>query len=332
MDDEAIHKFSVAAGQFSKVEGANGLALAKGSHAEGNGCVAAGKSSHAEGTGSKALGHYSHAGGLESVAGAQGAFAHGQRVKATNKNAIAIGYNNKEFTDPNATGEFAMTLGFEDQATADYSVAIGRCNIASAENQTVVGKYNANQNNGLFVVGNGGGKNSRRNAFYVDTNNKAYVSGTVSDSDDEKVLINLKYINEKALNTKILRTSKEVDNAVAGGFYRVGFGYDLGNGDSNWGELLSIPYVSTDSASTHYGAQVFFATGDEDGKDCFWYRTCNGKKNGNNQWNTWIKVDPMALTTTGVESIVLKSSTPGSNKKCRITVNDNGVIETTPVA
>ena len=77
--------------------------------------------------------------------------------------------------------------------------------------------------------------------------------------------------------------------------------------------------------------RIVLYSGDETGKNCFWYRTCNGKKNGYHQWNPWIKVDPLAFTTTGVESVVLKSSTPNSNKKFRITVNDSGVIETTPV-
>jgi len=284
-------KFSLAAGENSVVQGTNCLALGKNSHAEGNGTLADQSSAHAEGTGSQATGKYSHAGGLETVASGQGAFAQGQRVKATGSGAIALGYNDSDFVDNNAVGDKSVTIGRNSKATALESIAIGKFLIAEGINQVVVGKYNATDNTSIFVVGNGSGSSpsNRANAFVVKADNKAYIKGDISSSDNEKVLIDKKWLYQYFPVQKDLATTAQVDNAKDAGLYRVGFSYKL-DGSYTYGEMLSIPYVSTETGK-HYGAQLFFATGDyDDGREnCMWFRTFNGST-----WNNWIKVDMSA--------------------------------------
>ena len=285
-------KFTLSANISTHTEGTNCLALGKNSHAEGNGTIADKSSAHAEGTGSRATGKYSHAGGLETTASGQGSFAHGQRVSATGAGAIAFGYNDTDFTDNNATGEKSVTIGRNSKATALESVAIGKYLIADGVNQVVVGKCNVQDSTSIFIVGNGSGSAShnRANAFVIKDDNKAYIKGDVQDSDNEKVLIDKKYLKQYFPIQKILSTTADVNNAKEGGLYRVAFTYNL-NGEYTYGELLSIPYKSTDS-DKYFGAQLFFANGDyDDGRqNCLWYRTINGTT-----WNAWIKIDPTTI-------------------------------------
>ena len=288
-------KFSLAGGVASHTEGSNCLALGPNSHAEGNGTIAYKSSAHAEGTGSWATGKYSHAGGLETVASGQGSFAHGQRVKATAGNAIAIGYNEVNFADNNATGFCSIAMGRNAKATGEDSVAIGKGTISSDSSRVVVGKYNENTSGAAFIVGYGGGENSRKNVFYVDTVGRAYIKADLTSGDNEKALVDIKYMKEYAQsympNQKVLSSATQVNGAKGAGFYRVAFEYDLGTGDNLYGEMVSIPYKSTDS-DNYYGAQLFFANGDYDNgaQNCFWYRTINGTT-----WNAWIKFDPTAI-------------------------------------
>ena len=291
-------KFTLAGGFASHSEGQNCLALGTNSHAEGNGTIAYKSSAHAEGTGSWATGKYSHAGGLETVASGQGSFAHGQRVRATAGNAIAIGYNETNFADNNATGFCSIAMGRNSIASGEDSVAIGKGLISSDSSRVVVGKYNKDVSGIAFSVGGGGGENSRKNIFYVDTYGKAHIYGDLTSSDDAKTLVDIKYMKEYAQvylpNQKVLKTSADVNNAKEAGFYRVGFTYNL-NGQYTYGEMVSIPYKSTEEGNNnHYGAQLFFANGDyDDGRqNCFWYRTINGTT-----WNSWIKVDPNAINS-----------------------------------
>ena len=177
--NDGAQKFAIAAGKFAKIEGANGLALAKGSHAEGNGCVAVGKASHSEGTGSRALGHYSHAGGLETVANGIYSFAQGFRVRANGDSAISLG-RGENTNGYSANGYCAITMGEDAIANADNAVAIGNNVLADRKGQIVLGKYNSSGNY-LFAIGNGTA-DSRANAFIVDYNNNAKFYGDIEGS------------------------------------------------------------------------------------------------------------------------------------------------------
>lgn len=312
-------KFSLAAGEASHVEGVNCLAIGNHSHAEGNGTIAENNSAHAEGTGSYASGKYSHAGGLETIASNQGAFAHGQRVKATGRSATAFGYNDVGFTSNNASGLRSFSAGLNCIASGEDSVAIGKGIIASDSNRIAMGKYNYSTSGALFIIGNGGGENSRSNAFYVDVQGRAYIKANLTSADNEKALVDLKYLREYAQeylpNQKVLTTSAQVNSAKEAGFYRVAFTYNL-NGEYTYGEMVSIPYESTDTPGAHYGAQLFFANGDyDDGRqNCFWYRTINGST-----WNNWVKVDPSKYDLTNI--------TGYSNSGTQVLKNINGTIQ-----
>ena len=187
------HKFALAAGDASHIEGSNCLALGKNSHAEGNGTIAEKSSAHAEGTGSHAKGKYSHAGGLETTASGNEAFAHGYRVRATGNGSVALGYNSDDFTDNNASNFATIAIGHDTKASAycsaaigdhanalnDNAIAIGNGVRTAGNSQTVLGKYNKEDGGKLLIVGNGGSGSSRSNAYTLDWSGNAWYAGTV---------------------------------------------------------------------------------------------------------------------------------------------------------
>lgn len=73
-----------------------------------------------------------------------------------------------------ASGKASHAEGIGTVASGDASHAGGIGTIASAEGQTVIGQYNAANNNALFIVGNGGSVENRKNAFMVDKDGNAH--------------------------------------------------------------------------------------------------------------------------------------------------------------
>lgn len=142
---------------------AGGTASGIGSHAEGVRTTASGIASHAEGEQTEASGNYSHAEGFDTHATGRSSHAEGECTVAS--------------------GTCAHTSGMSTVASGNYSNAFGYNLTASAECQTVVGKYNAENDEALFIVGDGyfwTGTTAdpahivRENAFEVVSNSSGY--------------------------------------------------------------------------------------------------------------------------------------------------------------
>lgn len=68
-------------------------------------------------------------------------------------------------------------------AFGEYSIALGQDTKATAPNQTVVGQYNAENNDALFIVGDGTSESARSNAFEVLKNNTAKVKNLIVENN-----------------------------------------------------------------------------------------------------------------------------------------------------
>lgn len=207
---------TVASGSYAHSEGTETIASGTASHAEGGPRIdkngksyqtkASGNYSHAEGAGTTASGHASHAEG-ENTTASNYAHAEGYGTNATGPHSHAEGSttlaqgmsSHAEGWKTQALNEGAHAQGYETVASGEASFAGGNRTIASQNFQTALGTYNAENEDALFIVGNGEDADHRSNAFVVnkdgtatlskgptedmDVATKAYVDGVFSDID-----------------------------------------------------------------------------------------------------------------------------------------------------
>ena len=161
-----------AKGDYSHAEGCKTKAVGIASHAEGGYNIASGKYSHAEGFSTEASAEYSHAEGEHSVASGNDAHAEGCSTKATGVRSHAEGFLTE------ATGESSHAEGYNTVASGRASHAGGYYTIASADYQTAIGTFNQENEDALFIVGNGEyAQTPRSNAFEVLKDGTAKVGG-----------------------------------------------------------------------------------------------------------------------------------------------------------
>ena len=144
---DALGKDTIASGQFSFVAGLATSALATAAHAEGENTIASKRWSHAEGFNTQANGECSHVEGLSTIT---------------------------ESTAAHAGGDSSI-------ASHECSFVHGKGLQTSRRNQMVIGCYNSIENAGqaLFIIGNGTTNEDRKNAFIIDADNNAYISGSL---------------------------------------------------------------------------------------------------------------------------------------------------------
>lgn len=265
-----------------------------------------------------------HAEGSRNIATGYTAHAEGEYTEAIGNSSHAEGSNTV------AQGHFSHAEGNATQAIGDNSHASGENTIAGYDNQTVVGRYNKNSSDTLFEVGNGT-SGTRKNVFTV--------------KKDGSLVIN----NDYPFEMTDITPERVLDSRIYGGLYRVGFRYNLGNGDSEYGEVLTIPYIGSAPNYNPYSAQIFFPNGDSsNNKNNFWYRTCQGKLNNQPNWNAWVKVTPKdyikdvqingtSIVSDGVANIPIASSSSlglvkdfGANYGIQVVSSSGRMFLTTP--
>ena len=218
--NEVLGDTSFAVGRNHSVTGKNSAALnnnntasGENSFASGSNTISAGKSSHTEGSGTKVYSNFGHAEGQSTTVGIDGAdpanvgvgahaegylteatgnqsHAEGNQTHATNSQAHAEGFKTQ------ATGQRSHAEGQETVASGNYSHAEGIGTIASGEAQHVSGKYNEEDNNALFIIGNGTKDNpsnivtvdDTRVIIHGDTTDQYNTSETLLHSDRISVL------------------------------------------------------------------------------------------------------------------------------------------------
>lgn len=174
-----------AIGEFSAIFG--GVASAQG------------KRSFACGTNTIAIGKYSFVAGDNCVTLGNDSFAYGNAATTFGMASIAGGYNTVAMGDYSdagghstaATGKASVSRGYATRAVGDYSFATGADTIATGENQTVVGQFNIEDENALFIVGNGTNAYTRRNAFVAYKDGSIKIGNTTVTEEQLKKLLAL---------------------------------------------------------------------------------------------------------------------------------------------
>lgn len=291
-------------------------------------------------------------------------FGHG-RNNIVGYAAYGGGRNNK------ALGDFSCTFGEGNEALAGYSDARGRSTkakgmqsvtrgtgtIATATDQVVIGRYNTEDTAGdyLFIIGNGD-KNTRSNALTLTKYGELWVKDDVLIGEDKKELATKEDVNtaKSAVYTtysgtgwRAFKTSPssksagsvsfatnygEVTQKSAGGAAFNLYTKVNGKGASAFGnttiasgenQIVRGKYNIEDTANTYadiVGNGEAEDIVDEEGKII----TQNRSNAYTLDWdgNAWFK----GIVET--DAIILRSS----NKKFRITIDDDGTLKATEVS
>ena len=163
-----------ANGFASHTEGINNIANGKGSHAEGAGTTASGTFAHAEGSGTTASGNGSHAMGVESQALGTGSLVNGFNSLSRGDYSFATG----KWVSANGESSFSAGISNGSHGLATSTIGSNLSASSKVEGQNVVGRYNAQNDNAVFIVGNGISDTAQKNAFSVNTDNSISIGDT----------------------------------------------------------------------------------------------------------------------------------------------------------
>lgn len=184
-------------GNYSMASGSQTQAIGVASHTEGINNIANGKYSHAEGATTITNGIASHTEGNQTIANGDFSHAEGELTEANHKNSHSGGLGTK----------------------------------TSATEQTVIGRYNADNENALFIVGNGGknyvettdtepqsGKNYfiKDNDTYIRFTNTIFAEGVVYYELERSNAFVVNATEGAALNGKAVATEDYVNNKIDG--------------------------------------------------------------------------------------------------------------------
>lgn len=198
-----------ASGKYSSSEGNKTTASGDNAHSEGLNTTASGASSHSEGQGTTASGDRAHVEGANSKATKEASHAEGRSTEANGDQSHAEGLYTV------ASGGRAHAEGWSTEATKDGSHAGGMGTKATAIGQTAIGIANAQDDDALFIVGNGtytisGNKvnvTEAKNAFTVRKNGDVLAGG-------QKLLTSVPIASETVSGTVKVGTGLSISDGV----------------------------------------------------------------------------------------------------------------------
>lgn len=264
------------------------LAIGEHSHAEGSGTIAQGLYAHAEGMKSQALGNFSHA---ENYSQAQGGYAHSEGSQTI------------------AKGTMSHVEGWLSESSGDYSHAEGHGTVAFASRSHVQGMYNkidTDKGRTVYVpasLGLGNNKTFNKDdvVYVLEGIELNFLTGEITaESIKETLVKDLQVDDEFALsNTNIreyywLMSIKSSDENQLTGYCVTTTGVPSEN-------LGKYAHIVGNGGSPHARSNAH--TLDWDG-------------------NAWY------AGSVECTSFILKSSTEGSNKRFRVTIDDSGELHT----
>ena len=154
----------------------------------------AGNYTRAHSLGAVALGFLTIAGKAQDIMGTGdfndlngdnvGQFAVGWRNIASGNGAVAMGHGTT------ASGGWSLSHGNTTTASGTGSVAFGQGTNASADGSFTIGKHNLTSN-AAFVVGNGANFGNKSDAFVVNTDGSAVLSGDLTVNSDMRLKANI---------------------------------------------------------------------------------------------------------------------------------------------
>jgi len=197
-----------ASGKYSSSEGNKTTASGENAHSEGLNTTASGASSHSEGQGTTASGDRAHVEGANSKATKEASHAEGRSTEANGDQSHAEGLYTV------ASGGRAHAEGWSTEATKDGSHAGGMGTKATAIGQTAIGIANAQDDDALFIVGNG---------TYTISGNKVNVT-------EAKNAFTVRKNGDVLAGGQKLLTSVPVASATVSGTIKVGSGLSISDG------------------------------------------------------------------------------------------------------
>ena len=305
--------YTVAAGGHSHAEGRETQTTAENAHAEGRGSIASGLNSHAEGRETQAIGENSHAEGYQTKAHATQSHAEGQRTEAIgilshtegNKSRALSEGSHAEGYFTTAEGIYSHAEGYNSKTAADYAHSEGSSNTASGAASHAEGSVNTAS--GEISHAEGGGNTASAKAAHAE-GYLTTASGAQSHSEGRST----KAIGSCS-HAEGLETQANGDNAHTEGYKTIAkAGNSHAEGDrtiaSGANQHVQGKFNLEDSTKAHI---VGWGTSDKDRKNIHTIDT-NG--------NAYYAGDMES------SSVVIRSSTPGSNKKFKLTIDDSGTI------
>lgn len=283
---------SVASGNYSHAEGQDTTAVGNHSHTEGVGTNAEGACSHAEGTKTTANGEASHAEGNGTIASSEASHAEGYTTSASGIGSHAEGFS------AIASGEVSHAEGRGTEASGDYSHAEGYSTIASglqahAEGKNTRAKGKSSHAEGTDTTASGG-------------HSHAEGSGTTASGG---------YAHAEGYSTTasaVAAHAEGIDTIASGG-------------------RSHAEGTGTIAAGLNQHAQGKFNIEDTENK--YAHIIGGGISEGDRKNIHTVDWDGNGFFNESVEAaaVILRSTTAGSRKRFKLTVDDSGTLTVTEV-
>ena len=279
-------------------------------HTEGIKTKANGRAAHAEGENTQSIGQATHAEGFSTIACVTGAHAEGACTEANGAYSHAEGNYSKAHAD----GSHAE--GYYTEARGNYSHTQGYRTVATHPNQNVIGEYNIIENPHVIEIALEREGFTGRNSLYRLSTEPVFNSETgYFNLPEATVLATSNSINEGDFIYKYA-DKLSIENMLTS-YYKIGtfIEYDRKSG-TNYYEAVQYITSIKDYKKASYVHVVGNGTSTSDRSNAHtldWFG------------NAWY-----AGTIEG-SGVIIPSSTEGSTKRFKITVDDSGAITATEV-
>ena len=173
-NNEIVSNFSLISGETNKITGNHSVIFGKQNVIQGSHSFAFGANNQI--TGDRGC----FVGGENSQATGSRSFSFGTNTKAEGVSSIAMGLQTEGLKDG------AVAIGWGAKAEEVRSFALGANVTANKEGQFVCGKFNQDNDNAIFIVGNGYSNGSgklptKQNAFWVNSDGSVQISNDANE-------------------------------------------------------------------------------------------------------------------------------------------------------
>ena len=285
-------EYTTANGDYSHAEGNGSVASGNYSHAEGQDTTAVGNHSHTEGVGTNAEGACSHAEGTKTTASGEASHAEGYTTSASGIGSHAEGFN------AIASGEVSHAEGRGTEASGDYSHAEGRDTIAS----------------GLYSHAEGNGTTAKGKSSHAEGTSTT-ASGGHSHAEGSRTTASGGYAHAEGYSTTasaVAAHAEGIDTIASGG-------------------RSHAEGTGTIAAGLNQHVQGKFNIEDTENK--YAHIIGGGISEGDRKNIHTVDWDGNGFFNESVEAaaVILRSTTAGSRKKFKLTVDDSGTLTVTEV-
>mgnify|MGYP003289122478 CR=1 FL=1 len=284
----------------------NNVARGSYSHAEGLQTTAIGQGAHAEGLETTASGHYSHAEGRKTTAIGQSAHAEGYKTMTNGD------YSHAEGRETTASGYASHAEGRETTASGYYSHAEGRGSIASEDQSHAEGYFTVASSERSHAEGNGsiasGSDSHAEGAYTTASGEKSHSEGYNTKASGYGSHAEGVYAEARGYGSH----AEGCDTIARGTYSHVQGRYNIEDTSNKYAHIVGN---GTSPESPRSNAHTL----DWDGVGWF----AGGLKVGGTSQDD---ANAKNVMVNGDKEIILASSTEGSTKQFKLTIDDDGVL------